>query len=112
MFEFAQNFQYSIGYIMDKYFKIQRLVEMQKERKEKLEEVLPTVLGFLPKFEIDFRLQEKMSLHTLGGVYDVSFVVKLKIQDKSSVKFVVNQKKQKILEEYSKIFVKDILVVN
>ncbi len=98
---------------MDKYFKIQKLVELQKERKEKLEKVLQEVLGFVPKFELDFRLQEKINYKNMGVESEsVSFLLKMKIQDKSSVKFVVNQNKQKISEEYSKIFVQDIFLID
>jgi NAD-specific glutamate dehydrogenase len=99
---------------MDKYFTIQRLIEIQKERKEAVEKVFIDVLSFLPKFEIDFRLEDKrkdllkLNIKNQG----ISFLVKIKLKDKSSVKFVVNQNKQKILEEYSKIFVKDFLVIN
>jgi hypothetical protein len=98
---------------MDKYFKIQKLVELQRERKENLEKVFESVLGFLPKFEIDFRFQNKFGFENINiKNEDVEFLIKIKIMDKSSVKFVVNQNKQKILEEYSKIFAKDILIIN
>jgi hypothetical protein len=98
---------------MDKYFKIQKLVELQKERKEKVEEILLATLGFLPKFEIDFRLENKVNYENIAiKNVNVPFVVKVKIKDKSSIKFVVNQNKQKILEGYSKIFVKDKLLIN
>lgn len=98
---------------MDKYFKIQKLVELQKERKEKLEQVLRQSLGFLPKFEIDFRFQERFNYKNMSSEsVDVEFVVKIKIKDRSSIRFVVQQNKQKILEEYSKIFAKDVLVIN
>lgn len=101
---------------MDKYFKIQKLVELQKERKEKLEKIFLEVLEFLPKFEVEFASQERvnyksMSKETLENP-SISFLVKVKIKDKSSVKFVVSQHKEKILEEYSKIFAADILVLS
>ena len=62
---------------------------------------------------IDFRLESKMNYENMGiKSIDVPFVVKVKIKDKSSVKFVVGQNKQKILEGYSKIFERDILLIN
>lgn len=97
---------------MDKYFKIQRLVEMQKERKEAVEKVFLEVLGFVPKFEIDFKLEGKMDSYTALGMSEADFVVRVQVKDKSSVKFVVDQNKQKILEMYSKIFAMDILLLN
>ncbi len=99
---------------MDKYFKIQKLVELQKERKEKLEKVFLEVLEFLPKYEMDFRLEDKRK--DLGDLKikseEISFLVKIKIKDKSSIKFVVSRNKTKILEGYSKIFVNDFLIIN
>ena len=98
---------------MDKYFKIQKLVDLQKERKEGVEKAFESVLKFLPKMEIDFRFQNKLSYKNLNiESEDVDFLVKLKLKDKSSMKFVVNQNKEKILEEYSKIFPEDILIIS
>jgi len=99
---------------MDKYFKIQRLLELQKDRKASIEKVFVGVLGFLPKFEVECRLEDKRKdlLKLTIENEDISFLVKIKIKDKSSVNFVVNQNKTKILEEYSKIFINDFLIIN
>ncbi len=95
---------------MDKYFKIQKLLDLQKERKLAVEKSFLETLGFLPKIEIDFKLQEKMNYENISNNKEISFLIKIKIKDKSSVKFVVNQNKQKILGCYSKIFPKDFLI--
>jgi hypothetical protein len=97
---------------MDKYFKIQKLVDLQKERKDGVEKVFESVLKFLSKMEIDFRFQNKLSYKNLEiESVDVDFLVKVKLKDRSSVKFIVKQNQQKIIEEYSKLFPKDILII-
>ena len=97
---------------MDKYFKIQKLVELQKDRKEKLENAFQSSLGFLPILEIELKLDSKRNNLVDGNVSEISFFVKAKVKDKSSIKFIVKQNKEKILESYSKIFPNDILIVN
>jgi hypothetical protein len=96
---------------MDKYSKIQKLVELQKERSQKLKEIFQKVLGLEPGFEVDFVLYEKLNYKKLETInLKPGFLVKLKVKDKSSVKFVVLNKKEKILEEYSNVFPDDCLV--
>jgi hypothetical protein len=97
---------------MDKYFKIQKLVELQKDRKEKLESIFQDCLGFLPILETEFKLDTKRKSLVDVDMNEISFLVKVKVKDKSSVKFVVNQNKEKITEAYSVIFPNDILIIN
>lgn len=94
---------------MDKYFKIQKVVEVQKERKEKLEQVFGYVLGFLPKYDLEFINQNKLNYKNMTEEF--VFLLKIKIKDRSSIKFIISQKKENILEEYSKIFPQDILTI-
>ena len=84
--------------MLDKYSKIQDLIDQQKKKNEKLISCFETVLNFLPKMEINF-----------GKVGNG--VIKIKIKDKSSVKFVVLQNQEKIKEEFKKCY-KDILIIN
>jgi hypothetical protein len=83
--------------MLDKYSKIQSLIDEQKKKNQKLLECFETVLNFLPKMEIDF-----------GKVGNE--VIKIKIQDKSSVKFVVLQNQEKIKKEFKKYY-SDILII-
>lgn len=95
--------------MLDKYFKFQKLVEAQKERKQKLDQVLQEVLGFLPKYEVEFLNQDKLNYKNLDQ--EIVFLIKVKIKDKSSVKFVVLKNQEKISEGFQKFFPKDIFKI-
>lgn len=97
---------------MDKYFKIQKLVEMQKERKERIEKIFVEIFGFLPKFELAFQSTEKISYKNITDEEKIFFNVKMKVRDKSSVKFAVVANKQKIVDVYRQSFVGDSLIIS
>jgi hypothetical protein len=83
---------------MDKYFKIENLINEQKKKKEKILEIFQSVLGFSPKIEIVF------------GTIN-SEKIKIKIIDKSSVRFIVLQKKEEIVKSFNCEY-PDTLVIN
>jgi hypothetical protein len=62
--------------------------------------------------ETEFKLDTKRKSLVDVDMNEISFLVKVKVKDKSSVKFVVNQNKEKITEAYSVIFPNDILIIN
>lgn len=83
---------------MDKYSKIQDLIDEQRKKKEKILEIFESVLSFLPKLEIVF------------GTTD-SEKIKIKIIDKSSVRFIVLHNKEKIIGCFEKTY-EDKLIID
>ncbi len=82
---------------MDKYSKIQDLIDLQKKKKEILLQVFFDVLKFQPKLEVAF-----------GKIGED--VIRVKIIDKSSVKFIVLQNKEKLVNGFNTKF-KDLLIL-
>jgi hypothetical protein len=78
--------------------KIQEMIDVQRGKKQKILEIFESMFGTndLYKLEIDFGKDN---------------VVKVKVKTKSSMKFVIQKNIDKIVEEYNKCYVQDILKI-
>ena len=94
--------------MLDKYSRIQDIVNQQKAKYERIlgifEKMFVAELGLseVPKIEVEFGKTDK---HINGKVSDN---IKIKIVDKSSVKFVVIQSKEKLLKMFKQEFPNDL----
>ncbi len=81
--------------MLDKYSKIQSLIDEQKVKCEKILEILENV------FVGELKLEKKPNV-------EVNFakdnLIKVQVKDKSSVKFLVLKNKERICEEYNKFY--------
>jgi hypothetical protein len=80
--------------------KYDKLIQGQKEQKIKIEEIFETVLNMSGISE-----KIKIELEFKGG----GDLVVAKIKEKSSVKFLVMQNKEKIIEKFNKSYPKKLL---
>lgn len=90
--------------MLNKYSRIQDLIDRQKEKKQYLEEV------FLNIFNTELTLPEKVKYEVVFGTeQNGNSEVKVKIKDRSSVKFVVEKNKQRVIDKYLEKYSKDVI---
>lgn len=92
--------------MLDKYHKIQDLIDRQKKKKQYLESIFENI------FNIDLKMPEKIKYDVIFGTEsNGDSEIKVKIKDKSSVKFLIEKHKQKIIDVYLGEFPKDIIII-
>ena len=94
--------------MLDKYSKIQDLIDEQKKKCEKILEVFEDFFckGVGSDLKMSKRPNLEINFPNKNGV-----VIKINVKDKSSIKFLVLKNQDKICKELKKHFPKDIFKI-
>lgn len=91
--------------MLDKYSKIQNLIDLQKQKKNKIVEIFENLFVVALKFE-------KIPVIEIVFAHKNDNHITIKIKDKSSVKFVVLKYSDNIKNEFQKIYPQEVMIIS